>query len=206
MTQPYYQRRDKAIRERVNAPGVIGEFEAERDTLDTAFENVYAAISAISGGNAESQIPFYEGDVPPPMVDIDSFHFEDAAAFSPSVDQDIIFRLDPAVRYGAGVKPVLRFCMSTAHAGTVKLRFDYRVKMLGDPVDGGTDYTQTVVVDPSNLAEQIELCDALAVPAGIFTANTAVVHCRLSRLGASGGVQDSHTGIFCLLSIEPKVG
>ena len=150
----------------------------------------------------EYHLTFYEGNNPPLMVNIDDFEFEDAAGFEPGVVEDLIFHLEPAVRYQTGMEFSLRFCMSTANAGVVKLQLDYRVKNLGDPVDGGTNYSTTMLLDPVNTANTIEEQDGLVIPAGRITDNTQAIHCRLTRLGTD--IQDTHTGIFCLFGLEPK--
>ena len=152
---------------------------------------------------SELQLPFYEGSSPPPMVDIDDYNFEDAAGFAHLVNQDIIFRLEPELRYTAGIRLRFRYCMSTANAGLVKLRLDYRIKKDSDVISGGTNYTTTYVLDPVNVANQIAYDQGLIIPAGNITANAEAIHCRLTRLG--GDVGDTHPGIFCLFGIEPRV-
>jgi hypothetical protein len=46
MPIPYYTRGDKSLREASDMPGIIAEFEAERDRLDVAFTAVAAGVAA----------------------------------------------------------------------------------------------------------------------------------------------------------------
>lgn len=147
---------------------------------------------------------FYEGDNSPPFIDIDDYHFEDAAGFDPDLDQDIIFRPAPQVGYvSRGMKLLLQFCMSTGHTGNVVLKLDYRIKDLGDPIGAGAEFSQTFTINPLNVADTIEVNEQVQIPAGRVTATTETIHCRLTRLGTDPG--DTHTGIFCLVDTVPKV-
>lgn len=143
---------------------------------------------------------YFEGDNPPDFVNADDYNFEDGAAFAPSVDEDIIFRITPIRDYQeAGVQLLLQYCMSTADTGTLRFQFDYRVKETGDPVTGGTDYQQFLTYDPVDQAEELALFVGLEVPSGRITSTTELVYCRLTRVGTD--VLDTHTGSFCLLGL-----
>ena len=148
----------------------------------------------------EDTILYFEGDFPPDFVNIDDYNFSDGAAFSPGVDEDIIFRVTPVREYQkGGVRLLLRYCMSTSDTGTLRFRFDYRVKEIGDPATGGTNYQQFVTFDPVETAEVLGVFSDLIIPATRITGNTELVYCRLSRLGAD--VADTHTGDFCLVGM-----
>jgi len=185
------------LKKYVNTPGVGLQWV----TLMVHVESI--PIVGTTDTAAEYHLEFYEGDNPPAMVNVDDYNFEDAAAFDPSTDQDVIFRLEPEARYDLGAKLRMRYCMSTSDAGVLKLQLDYRVKAQGDPVSGGTNYSQTFVIDPVNTADTVAYNEEINIPSGRIDETTQVVHCRLTRLGSDA--QDTHTGIFCLFGIEPKV-
>jgi len=162
-----------------------------------------SVFGAIDNFEMEEHVEFYEGDVPPPFVDIDNYHFEDAAGFDPSVDQDIVFRLEPHGRYTNGLKLRMKYCMSTAETGLVKFKLDYRLKIVGGSVSGGTDYTTTVTIDPVDSADTVAYNEDISLPTGRLDETIQVAHFRLTRLGTDAG--DTHGGVFCLFGLIPKV-
>lgn len=162
------------------------------------------SIPVLGDGTETFTIPFYEGSTPPPMINLDDYDFEDAAGFDRDSDQDVIFRLPHPRVYLHGVKFRLRYCMSTAPDGDVRLRLDYRIKEEGGPVGTGVEYDQTWTVTPSGLsANEILISEDVQIPDGRLSDSVEVVHCRLTRVGTD--IQDTHTGQFCLLSIQPHL-
>lgn len=148
----------------------------------------------------EDSVLYFEGDFPPDFVNVDDYDFADGASFAPAVNEDIIFRVTPVRKYQeAGVQLLLRYCMSTASAGTLRFRFDYRVKEIGDPTSGGTNYQQELTYDPVDQAEELDLFVGLEIPATRITPTTELVYCRLTRVGTD--VLDNHPGNFCLLGL-----
>lgn len=145
----------------------------------------------------EDSLLYFEGDVPPDMGNIDDYNFEDSAAFAPGVNQDIIFRIVPVRSYQeAGVRLLLRYSMSTADTGTLRFRFDYRIKEDGDPATGGLNYQQFETFDPVDTAETLGVFLDLNIPSGRVTPTTELIYCRITRLGTD--VADTHTGYFVL--------
>ncbi len=162
-----------------------------------------SVFGAIDKFELEEHLEFYEGDNPPPFVNVDDYNFEDAAGFSPTDDQDIIFRLEPHGRYTNGLKIRLKYCMSTAEAGLVKLKLDYRLKIDGGAVSGGSDYSSIVTMDPVDTDNVVAFNEDLNLPSGRLDEGIQMAHFRLTRLGSDVG--DTHNGVFCVFGIIPKV-
>lgn len=161
------------------------------------------SVPVIGSGDVTA-IPFYEGANPPPMINLDDYDFEDAAGFSSSADQDIIFRVPNPISYKHGVKFRMRYCMSAAGPGNVRLKLDYRIKELGGDVGTGVEYDQTWTITPTGLpADELFVTDEVQIPDGKFPELVEIVHCRLTRIGTD--LLDTHTGQFCLATIQPFV-
>jgi len=178
----------------VNGPGFI--IIAEHMENNPIF-------SEIEKDDLDNSLAIFEGDNPPPMINLDDFDFEDAAGFEFNQDQDIIFKIQPRGKYTHGIKLRMKYCMSTAEPNQLKFRLDYRVKIAGDPTTGGTDYSTTHLVTPVNLANTMAFNEELIIPATVIDNSVQIVHCRLTREGLDP--IDTHDGTFCLIDLYPKV-
>jgi len=163
----------------------------------------HVIVTSASTTGMINTVPFYEGSNAPPMINIDDYDFEDAAEFQNGTVQDVIFRVDVTNLAQSGIRFVMRYFMTTAHTGTLRLRLDYRIKDTGDAVSGGSNYMTLLTFDPVNTANEVAWFNDVTVPAGRVVAATQLIHCRFSRIG--NDVADTHDGSFCLLNIQPVV-
>ena len=160
------------------------------------------SIPVLGDGTDAYAIPFYEGDNPPPMVNLDDYDFEDAAGFAHDQDQDVIFRLPQPQLFQHGVKFRLRYCTTTAGPGDLRLKLDYRIKEHGGDISTGVEYDQTWTYTSVGLsANELLTTDVVQIPDGRISDSVEIVHCRLTRIGTDP--LDTHTGQFCLVSIQP---
>jgi len=171
----------------------------DNSAIGYSAEDVQAALEEVE--KKEDGLLWFEGVTPPDFVNLDSYNFDDGSAFLAGQDMDIIFRVVPPRKYQKlGLRMVLRYCMSIAHVGgTVRLRFDYRVKEKGDLATGGTDYQDFVTIDPVDVAQELDVFLGFTVPSGRITDDTELIYCRLTRLGTD--ILDTHFGDFCLAGI-----
>ena len=170
----------------------------DRTAIGYTSENVQAALEEME--KKEDALLWFEGVTPPEFVNIDSYNFDDGSAFSPGVDEDIVFRVVPPRKYQKqGLRLLLRYCMSTSHTGNVRLKLDYRIKKEGEAATGGTDYTNTLTLDPVNTAQILDYFSDFFFSLSEVTSDTELIYCRLTRLGMD--VLDTHTGDFCLVGI-----
>jgi len=175
-------------------------------------EKIYTQIRNIDGsakvdpllGSLEYEdMEFVEGTDAPDVTDMDTFGFDDAAAFDPGVDRDVIFRAT-AVREDLkeGFEVVLIYAMSTSFAGDVQLKLDWHVHDEGEQVDGGTAYDDTQVKTVNATGSELAILIPFTIPSGQITDTTREIEFRLTREGSS--VSDTHTGEFGLKNIMLK--
>ena len=181
----------------VQRPGAI-TVPFDNSDINYTATNVQAALVEME--KKADAIIWFEGSNPPGFVNIDDYNFSDGSAFPHGVDNDVIFRIDPARKYQqSGLRLVMHYCMSSLDTGDVRLKFDYRIKQDADPVGGGTDYQNFYTLTPLYGAQVVELFTTIVIPLGVINSDTDVIHCRLTRLGTD--VLDTHSGDFCVFAI-----
>jgi len=187
-------------------PGPVKASDVYFDNTTAGLPNdpktVQDAIEEIADGTSGKidGIPFSEGTNPPPMVALDSatIDINDAAAFERSAIQDVVFRIPSG--FDGGVILTARYLINGATpSNNVKLRLAYSVVDAGGGADGGTPYSQDLVLTLPGAQDTVTATDIFTIPGTQITSNDSWVNCRLTRRGTDG--DDGYLGEWCLMSL-----
>jgi len=144
------------------------------------------------------------GAVPPASGAVGTnLGFFQSQDFDPDTNNDLYFQfaLPDNVDLASPVKMVLKYCMSTNHAGNVKMSLDYIASNLAADVDPAVATASlTSTFTPGANAELLRKHESFEVAVGDLLSADMMVSCHLTRNAIDGA--DTHTGKFQLLSIE----
>jgi hypothetical protein len=148
-------------------------------------------------------LDYWDGDNPPYIADVDTFHLMDAAGFPTGANTDVIFKVpaDMMIDFSKGFKFSFMYVVSTDNIGQ---SFRYQLDMVGHqltnsiltPVGYAPIITDMPVSVNSNILDERVF---FTIPPALMASNIQEIECRITREGAA--VQDTYVGDIGLKQI-----
>ena len=141
-------------------------------------------------------LDYWDGDNPPYIADVDTFHLMDAAGFPTGADTDVIFKVpaDMMIDFSKGFRFAFMYVVSTDNIGQ---SFRFQLDMVGHkltdsilvPIGYSAIIKDTTVAVNSNILDELVF---FTIPPAFMTSDIQEIECRITRKGTA--VQDTYVG------------